>query len=389
MNGLPKVKINVNNDGLGQVAQTEDGVSAMILTGTSVSGGAQVGESFQVFSLDEAEAAGITSTANPYAYKHVQQFYQEAGNGAELWLMLVADAVSMEDMVSSDENYAKKLLDDAKGAVRLIAVSRKSDGSATIANGVDADVDNAVVKAQALIESYADKYKEASVIIDGKDFNGTVADLKDYSTSDQEFVSILLSNTDGSKNAAVGLLLGRLAKDPVMRNPGRVKSGSLPAIEGFFTNEQAIEELENAWDNIHNKGYIFLRSFVGRSGYFFNDAPTCTVASDDLNNITRVRTIYKARRVAYGVFVNEILDEIPLEANGKIAPALIKSWEGLVDNAINLTMTQNGEISAVRTFIDPAQDVLATNEVRVSLDILPVGYAKYITVELGFTTSLS
>ena len=389
MNGLPKVKINVNNDGLGQVAQTEDGVSAMILTGASVVDGAQVGESFQVFSLDDAQAKGITQAANPYAYKQVQQFYEEAGNGAELWLMLVADTVSMEDMVSSDQDFAKKLLDDAKGAIRLIAVSRESAGAVTLSDGIDEDVDNAVVKAQSLIEGYASKYKEASVIIDGKDFNGTVGDLKDYTESDNEFVSILLSNTDGSKNAAVGLLLGRLAKDPVMRNPGRVKSGSLPATQGYFTNEQSIEELENAWDSIHDKGYIFLRSFVGRSGYFFNDAPTCTTGSDDLNNITRVRTIYKARRVAYDVFVNEILDEIPLEANGKIAPALIKSWEGLVDNAINLTMTQNGEISAVRTSIDPAQDVLATNEVKVSLDILPVGYAKYITVELGFTTSLS
>lgn len=389
MNGLPKVKINVNNDGLGQVAQTEDGVSAMILTGTSVPSGIQVGASVQVFSIDEAEAKGITKTSNAYAYKHVQQFYEEAGNGTELWLMLVAQTVTMEDMTSSTEAYAKKLLNDAKGAIRLLAVSRKSDGTVNVENGVDADVDRAVVNAQALIESYVEKYKEASVIIDGKDFNGEVADLKDYKEADQEFVSVVLSNTDGSKNAAVGLLLGRLAKDPVMRNPGRVKSGSLPATEGFFTDGVAIEEIENAWDNIHDKGYIFLRSFVGRSGYFFNDAPTCATEGNDLNNITRVRTIYKARRIAYGVFVNEILDEIPLEANGQIAPALIKSWEGLVDNAINLVMTQNGEISAVRTYIDPAQNILATNEVKVSLDILPVGYAKYITVELGFTTSLS
>lgn len=389
MNGLPKVKINVNKDGLGQVAQTQDGVSAMVLTGDSVTNGIQVGTSVQVFNLDEAIEKGITQTDNPYAYKHVQQFYEEAPSGTELWIMLVDATVTMEEVVSSDQDYAKKLLNDAKGVVRLLAVSRKSDGTATIANGVDADVDAAVVKAQSLVEGYAINYKEVSVIIDGKDFTGDVGALEDYKQSDNEFVSVMLSNTDGSKNAAVGLLLGRLAKDPVMRNPGRVKSGSLPTIDAYFTDGKAIEASEGAWDSIHDKGYIFLRSFVGRSGYFFNDAPTCTTQSNDLNSIPRVRTIYKARRVAYGVFVNEILDEIPLEANGRIAPALIKSWEGLVDNAINLTMTQNGEVSGVRTFIDPAQDVLGTNEVRVSLDILPVGYAKYITVQLGFTTNLS
>ena len=362
----------------------------MVLTGASVTGKIQAGTSVQVFSLDDAIAKGITETGtNAYSYKHVKQFYDEAGEGAELWLMVVATTVTMEDMADPTEDYAKKLLDDAKGSIRLLGLSRKSATGITIANGLDADVDKAVNKAQLLIKGFADKYKEASVIVDGKDFNGNVADLKNYKEDDKEFVSVLHANTDGSKNAAVGLLLGRLAKDPVMRNPARVKSGSLPVTEAYFTNGEAIETLENSWDAIHDKGYIFLRSFVGRAGYFFTDAPTCMVESNDLNSIPRVRTIYKTRRIAYNAFTNELLDEIPLEANGSIAPALIKSWQALIDNAINSQMTAEGEISGSRTNIDPNQNILGTNEMKVELNILPVGYAKYITVELGFTTSLT
>ncbi|MDB0601076.1 DUF2586 family protein [Tenacibaculum maritimum] len=390
MNGLPKVTINVNNDRLGGSTQTADGIAAMVLTGASVTGKVQVGETIQVFSLNDAKAKGISETGtNAYAYKQVKQFYDEAKDGAELWLMLVAATVTMEDMADPTKAYAKKVLDDAKGTIRLLGLSRKSAIGVTVANGLDADVDKAVTKAQLLIKGYESKYKEASVIVDGKDFNGNVGDLKNYKEASNEFVSVLTANTDKSKNAAVGLLLGRLAKDPVMRNPARVKSGALPVTEGYFTNGEPIESIEDSWDAIHDKGYIFLRSFVGRAGYFFTDAPTCTVASNDLNDVPRVRTIYKARRIAYNTFVNELLDEIPLERNGKIAPAIIKSWQALVDNAISTQMTQNGEISGVRTSIDPNQDVLGTNQIKVTLSILPVGTAKYITVALGFTTRLT
>jgi hypothetical protein len=390
MSGLPKIQINVNNDGLGQVAAIADGTAGLVLTGASVNGKITEGESVQLFNLDNAIANGITKTGlNAYAYKHIKQFYDEAGKGAELWVMVVPAGILMSTMADKTEPYAKKLLDDAKGSIRLLGLSRKSVDGITIANGVDEDVDLAITNAQSLIETYTVNYKEASVIIDVNDFNGTVGDLKNYREDDKEFVTPLLANSDGSKNSAVGLFLGRLAKIPVMRNPARVKSGSLPVLNAYLTNGKPIETLESAWDAIHDKGYAFMRSFVGRAGYFFTHAPTCTLGSNDLNSIPRVRAIYKARRVAYIAFTNEILDEIPLEANGKIAPAFVKSWQGLIDNAITEQMVVKGEISGVRTIIDPSQNVLATNEVIITLKVLPVGYAEYITVNLGFVINLN
>lgn len=388
--GIPKVTINVNSDNLGQSAQTADGVAALVLTGGSVTGKIQTGTPIKVTSLAAAETNGIAKTGiNAYAYKHVKEFYDEAGEGAELWLMVVPDTVTMADMADKTEAYAKKVLDDAKGSVRLLGISRESAAGVVIANGVDEDVDNAVVNAQALIAEFASKFKSASVIIDGKDYNGTEADLKDYTTATHPFVSVALANADGSNNAAIGLLLGRLAKDPVQRNPARVKTGALPITAAHLTDGTAVEDVENDWDAIHNKGYIFLRTYVGRAGYFFTDAPTANLAANDLNNIPRVRVIYKARRIAYSTFVNEILDEIPLEADGKIAPVFLKNWQALIDAAITTQMTAKGEISGSQTIIDPSQDVLGSNEIKVTLNILPVGYAKYITVELGFVTTLT
>ena len=142
--GLPKVTINVNSDNLGQSAQTADGIAALVLTGASVTGKIQEGIPIKLTSLKAAETNGITKTGiNAYAYKHLKQFFDEAGEGAELWIMVVPDTVTMAAMADKTEPYAKKVLDNANGTVRLLGVSRESDTGITITNGVDEDVDNA------------------------------------------------------------------------------------------------------------------------------------------------------------------------------------------------------------------------------------------------------
>lgn len=390
MNGLPRVKIAVIGDQLGQVQGTDDGVAAMVLTGVNVAGGASTNTSYQLFSLKDAEDLGIEAIGgNAYPYKQIKRFYDKAGNGAVLWIMLVATTVSMADMADKNEAYAKKLLDDAKGAVRLLGLSRKSATGVTIEDGLDQDVKQAQINAQELAKDYVEKYKDFSVVIDGKDFNGTVADLANYHESDKEFVSILIANSDGSKNADVGLFLGTLANDPVQRSPARVRSGALPIALAYLTDGSAIEDYEDAWDTIHNLGYIFLRSFVGRAGYFWTAAPTTTLGSSDFNSIPRVRAIYKARRVAYNVLVNELNEEVPLQADGTIAPAFVKSYEAAIDTAIATTMVSNGELSNAKATLPASQNVLGTNTVSASLKVQPVGYAEYIDVDLSFAISLT
>jgi hypothetical protein len=390
--GLPKVVININNDRLGQTNQTEDTIAGLIITGSTVAGtgNVTVGNTYQLFGLEDAEAIGIVAGGtNDYAYQQIKAFYDQAGKGAELWIMLLVSTVQMSTMVDVTEtNYAVKLLDTAQGRIRTLAVSQKSGAGVIVANGVDEDVDAAAVKAQALAKLYADNYKPLKVIIDGKDFSGTVADLKDYKTTSLNRVAVLLAGT-GGKNASVGLLVGRMAANPVQRSLARVKDGDLLITTAKFTNDAAIETLESAWDAIHNKGYIFLRTIAGKSGYFFTDDPTLTADADDLNSLKRVAVIDKATLIALGVFTENINDEIELNADGTISAAITGNWKADIENAVNLNMTVNGEISGCKATIDPNQDILSTNTIAMSLDILPVGYAKYITIDLGFTTSLT
>lgn len=389
--GLPGVNIDINNKGLDQTNQTDDTIAGLIITGSTVAGAGNVtqGNTYQLFALADAVAIGITSGGtNDFAYQQIKHFYDQAGQGAELWIMLVASATQMSTLVDKEEtDYAVKLLDAADGRIRTLAVSQKSAAGVTVANGVDEDVDAAAVNAQALAALYASNFKPLKVIVDGKDFNGTVADLKDYKTSAYNRVSILLAGTTG-KNAAVGLLIGRLAANPVQRSVARVRDGELNIATATFTDGNSIELLETAWDAIHDKGYIFLRTVPGKSGFYFTDDVTLTEDADDLSSIKRVAVIDKATLVALDIATDYINDEIPLNSDGTIAASIIGNIKADIENAINTNMTDQGEISGCKATLDPTQNIVSTSELKVRLDILPVAYSKYIQIDLGFTTSL-
>lgn len=384
--GLPKISFLIATAGLGLLTANIQKTPGLVITGVTIPGKITIGESRQFFSLEDAESAGITPAENPFAYKHIKAFYDYAGLGAELWVMLTSDATTMSVMADKTQNYAAKLLNDAGGKIRVLGLIKKSAGTETITNGLDANVDLAAANSQALAKEFETKYFPVRVILSGNGFNGNVADLKDYNTTEFNKVAVLIANNDGAKEASIGLALGRLASTPVQRNIGRVKDGAVENISAYFTNGAKVETLSASWDAIADKNYIFLRNFAGKAGFFFTDDPTLTKNSDDFNSLANGFVMDKAVIIAYNVLVENLGDEIPVTDDGTIHPAIIKSWQNAVESNINGLMTANGELSNAKCYIDEKQDVLRTGTMEVQIQLQPVGYAKFITVKIGFTT---
>lgn len=388
---LPNIIFNVNSKGLGQLQADIQKIPGFVLTGATIAGANKVtvGASYQVFSLEEAVSLGIEETGtNAFAYKQIKAFYDGAKRGAELWFMLVLAATTMEDMADLTQSYAKKLLADSAGKIRVLGLLKKSGVGETITFGLDEDVSLAVVKAQALAEDYASRYYPVRVLVSGNKFSSVVADLKDYTATTYNKVGILLSNTDGSKEAAIGMALGRLASIPTQRKISRVKDGAVEPFNAYFTDGAAVSTLDTAWDAIDNKGYIFLRSFSNRSGFYFTSDKTLTSATDDFNSLARGLVMDEAILIAYEVLVEELSDEIPVTASGTIHPAILKGWQNAIEKQIKGKMVDLKKLSGVKAYIDENQSVLTTGNMIVDLQLLPVGYSDFITVNIGFTTNL-
>lgn len=386
---LPSVDINVLNGNLPGVIPTDDALCGLLLQGVNAASLNLLTPKL-LTSLQDAIDVGIDAdydTDNSVAvYKHIKEFYDEAGTGARLWIMLVGQAVTMAAMTTKTEaDYAVKLLNAADGKIRLLGVSRSpAEGyTPTVTNGIDVDVENAITTAQALVEEYAGNYKPFRVVLECRAYDGDAGNVVDLTAKEKNAVAVVLGDTASGAGSAVGLLLGRLASIPVQRNPGRVKDGSLNITTAYIGSE-TVATAEGDIATLHGKGFITFRRYVGKAGFYFTDDPTCTLTTDDYRSLARGRVIDKAIVIAYSTFVNEILDEVAIDSNGRIETVKAKYYQSIIESAVDLAMTSESEISSFSATIDPEQNVLSTNKITVEARIVPVGYAKEIVVNLGF-----
>lgn len=385
---IPKITFNVSTDSLNASIDAIQKTPGLVITGVSIADKITLGEVNLVYSLTAAEALGITEQENAFAYKHISAFYDEAGQGAPLYFMLVSDATLVSTMLDKKENYAKKLIEASKGAIKVISGLRKATGTETITNGVDADLNTAVINAQALTEFFFPLYKYFKVILSANSWNGVFADLKDYSDSEYPNVNVLIANDDGEPEASIGLCLGRQTKIPSQRKQSRVKDGAIIDIQAYFTDGSKVESFEDTWDAFDDRKYTFFRNFANRSGYFFSGDKTLVTSTNDFSSLARGFVMNEAMLITYEVLIDELSDEIEVTSNGNIHPVIIKSWQGSIETQIKSLMQDTGKISGVKAYINEAQNVIQTNKVAVSLKILPVGYSDFIDVDNSYTVNL-
>lgn len=390
---LPNVQVNVIGGGLGQVEPKQDGVAWLIVGGVSTPSW-NVNEINLITSLQEAQdVLGITKTNNPLAFAHIHDFYTLAGSGAKLYLTLLPDGWTSN--YADAGNTLNLLTAQVPDEVRLIGIS-PADGETAMTMGIRQSVINFISTANNFAQERSLNYKPTSVILDGFSIDMTETSYQSLKGgAENKYVSVVLSHTSSlldnhiefahDLNACVGLVLGRLSKIPVQRNIGRVRDGDVLQSYAYLNTELIDNVPHLKLQELHEKGYIFLRKHTGLAGYYFNDDATCTPATSDFNAIARVRVIEKARRIVRTVLLPYLLDEVEIDPEtGRLSASFVKELQATVENALDLQMTANGEIISNRCTIDPKQNVLATNRIDVVVKLIPFGYAKQIEVTLSF-----
>lgn len=404
---LPYVKIDFANGAIGASEPMDDGVTGLVCTAVAVTqtvDGKQettfaLDTPYLITKLDELVEKGVTSDktdANATLYKAVKEFYDEAPDGSKLWIMGVADTVTIADIVDKTKDNAKKLLVAANGTIRTLAVKikDKSAYTPTATTGIDGAVRTAIVNAQGLAEWATETlFAPVMVLLEGRHYTGKAETLvsNPINNGDNNRVAVLIGDTVAdSKGAAVGLLAGRIASIPVQRSVARVRTGSIVATTMYIGGVAA--ELGNP-ETINDCGFICPRTFVGKGGYFWSDDKLAAEASDDYSLIPRRRVADKAYRIAYTTLVNEIAEEISVTDDGKISAPVVKAIQTAVESAIVNNMTSRGNLGndpsnpndmGVECYINPDQNIIATSRLDVQVRIKPHGYSKYINVSLGF-----
>lgn len=393
----PKINVRFDNGTIGAVVPLAVGLLGLIASAVAV-GGFELNTAYSIKSINDARALGLVdSVDNHRLFKSIKEFYAEAGEGTELYIMGVAKTVKLSDFfVAGEAEYspAEHLLNSANGNIRGLLTCYDPDSSVevTVTNGMNADVLVAANAAQQLFENYsAKKYAPFFTILEGHQFSGNKVELTDLNTYDYNSVAILIGDTEtrtgttASKGAAVGVIGGRIARSYVRENIGKVRNGALTATQ-LFINDTPVENYDT--EALYDKGYITFVTHPGRAGYFFVDDPMACATDDDYSYLSRRRTINEAYRLAYEANLDYLLDEVPVNADGTINAAYAKAIEQAVESKIIASIgsdLQNVDGDyGVQCFVDLKQNIVQTSKLNEVIRIRPWGYNRWIEVMVGY-----
>ena len=208
-------------------------------------------------------------------------------------------------------------------------------------------------------------------------------------------------NVNNTPVGFLGAVMGAIAKANVHESVAWVRQFNLFADDfqdielGFgdtnlnaddeFTSVNIYESLSPVLlDELDDKGYIFPIKYAGReNGIYISRDQTCS--HGDFRTIARNRTINKSRRqvrAALLPYVNSPLMVNP--STGMLAASKITAFKTLIGDIL-AKMQAAQEISGYAVTIDPNQNVLVNDTLRISYVIVPVGVATRIYVEEGLS----
>jgi hypothetical protein len=391
------VNITIANGNLSGAANTDDGILGAVITGVTEGGGYTLGTPILVTSMIDVATAGITAANNPYAIRHLQEFYNEAPLGAQLYVMLTANTITVSAMADkTNASGAIKLLNFAQGKIKVIGLLaddkaiHTAGGTITITNGCNADVYTAATNLLALINTFVAAENPLRGIVGVTSYAGTASALTTINSgTTNNRVGLVIGDTQSYDatytSAAVGLALGKLAAIPVQSKMSKVKLGPLSNTTAFL-GTVALTLTNGDMAVIAGKGFITFKMWAKKTGFYWSGDTMATVPTDDYFIMARGRVIDKAHELVYSFLVDEVDDEVPTLPDGTIDPGYAKDLEGKISGTTGLIDTNMVSLKnciGSATFIDPTQNIVNTSIVNVAVTIYGVGYSSTFNILLG------
>lgn len=140
-------------------------------------------------------------------------------------------------------------------------------------------------------------------------------------------------------------------------------------------------------DELNDKHYTFLRKFQGKSGSYYNDSYTSIANTSDFATMENNRTLDKAERLVYTAVIGSLNSPLYVNTDGTLTDDTVDLFRTLCETQLDV-MQSNGEISQYSVVIDPTQDVITTGKLIITIKNIPVGVARNIIINSGFTTQI-
>ena len=321
-------------------------------------------------------------------YYHISEYFRIQPKG-ELYVGLYEEEASTYTFAALTlmQNYAS-------GAIKQMAVFEK--------NVVFAAAQCAAL--QAIATANEAVYKPMQIMLNAEiSATGSVATLVDLSTQTAPNVSVCIAQdganagyyiykATGKSVGAIGAMLGAVSFAVVSESIAWVGKFNMALGSELdtiaFSNGQLYSALaDSQFESLNNYSYTFLRKLKGIAGSYWSDSKTTVTPTSDYSTIENNRVYQKITRVVRANMLPALSSPLKVNADGTLTNATIGYFETLANNPL-VQMEADNELSAHKIIINPAQDILATSTLELTLQNVPLGVARIIKVNVGFVKSV-
>lgn len=331
-----------------------------------------------------AAFSGGTVSKQAVWHYHISEFFRIQPKGS-LYIGIWSSSTAFSEI--------QTMQDTADGKMRQLGVFKDASYSAGDTTTI-----------QSVCNTLAGLHKPLSVIYAGNIYGTsdltTLANLASYTNPN---VSVVIGQdgagqgnylyvTQAKSITCLGATLGAVAFAKVSEDIAWISKFNIS--NGYecdtlkFANGDSVKTTsQSKLNTLDNYRYIFLINYVGIAGSYFNDSHCAIAVSSDYAYIENNRTIDKAVRGIYSSMLPNLNSPLTLNANGTLKDTTVAYFESQAE--INLEqMVRDNELSAFDVTIDPTQNVLSTNNLTIAVKLVPIGVARQITVNIGFTLSI-
>lgn len=193
-----------------------------------------------------------------------------------------------------------------------------------------------------------------------------------------------VSPTDGlqESRSSAWPVAARVAKVPIHEDLGRVATGPITGVSAISRDEQATPGLDAK--------FATLRTIIGRSGFYVTSGRMLAPDGSDFTLVQNRRVMDRACQVARNALLTYLNDSLVLQdASGQHPGAVTETQARAIETDVNsqLASALTGHVSKAYVQVDRTHDVSSDNTLPVTVRVQPLGYARFITTDIGFVNA--
>lgn len=405
-----KINIQVVNTALGSPSISV-GICGLVIKAVAVTNKFALGTAYLISQKSDLDTLGINAaydkTNKVAVYQQVSEFYDQAGDGAYLYLLGVDKSTAYATYVAGDDFKAfirATYQTDFFLGIKNLGIGYAPPTATQTSADFPSDVTATITALHATRQSLYNEGYRFNCILDGYNMDNerVIGSLANLGALGKFSISLCVAGSKPNGVSSIGNALGKYARISVGRDIGAVEDGSLAISNAFltdgimyeagdtmvigqictvfsgsvtynsvvyatgenftvvtdhltfttsddgnvYTDSTKIDTLTpTEIETLGSKQYFFLRTWQGKSGYYWNDGATCDLATNAFGTYAFNRVANYLADAASIDFTNEIGKNLPVDKSDSLSPAYCAAKQTEFKNARITPLINTSDIS--------------------------------------------